>query len=97
MEEEKIYVGNGKELFGGDVITFSLDLTKLGQAKEHFFEYNGNKYIKLKVCKKRDGEDQFGKTHYVQVDTFKPEPKQEEPEQKRYSQQEAEEEMFGFN
>ena len=25
----------------------------------------------------RDGEDEYGKTHYLTVDTFKPEPKKE--------------------
>ena len=38
------------------------------------FDYNGDKFIKLKVVKKREA-DEYGKTHYVEVDTFKPEPK----------------------
>jgi len=70
---DKVYLGNGKELFGGDMISFSIDLTKLSQCKDYFFEYNGNKYIKLNICKKKGGEDEYGKTHYIQVDTFKPE------------------------
>ena len=41
-------------------------------------KYNGEKFIKLKVVKKRDGADQYGKTHYVEVDTYKPEAKAEE-------------------
>lgn len=69
---DKIYVGNGKEMFDGDMISFALNLSKLGQAKDHYFEFNGEKYIKLKVVKKRDGADQYGKTHYIEVDTFKP-------------------------
>jgi len=74
---ENIYLGNGTEKFQGDLISFSLNLSKLKEAKEHIFEINGNKYIKLKVCKKKESPDKFGKTHYVQVDTFKPEPKNE--------------------
>jgi len=74
---ENIYVGNGTEKFDGDLIEFSLNLSKLKAAAEHIFEFNGEKYIKLKVCKNRDGANQYGKTHYVQVNTFKPEPKQE--------------------
>ena len=78
---DKIYLGNGKEFFDGNEIKFSLNLTKLKEAAEHIFEFKDNKYIKLKVCKKKE-TDEYGKTHYVQVDTFKPkddfEPKQEE-------------------
>jgi len=77
MEENKIYVGNGKEKFDGDVVEFSLNLTKLKEeANNLVFDYSGNKYIKLKVCKKAGGVDEYGKTHYVQVDTWKPTPKQ---------------------
>ena len=47
-------------------------------AKDFIFEYEGKKYIKLKVVKKRE-TDQYGKTHYVEVDTWKPEPKTSEP------------------
>jgi len=74
-KSEKIYVGNGTEKFDGGIVQFSLNLTKLGKdAGEHMFDYNGEKYIKLKVVKKREA-DEYGKTHYVEVDTFKPEPK----------------------
>jgi len=72
---DNIYLGNGAEKFQGDLISFSLNLSKLREAKEHFFELNGTQYIKLKVCKKKESPDQYGKTHYIQVDTFKPEPK----------------------
>ena len=73
---EKIYLGNGTEKFDGDLVEFSLNLTKLSaEAGEHIFEYNGEKYVKLKVVKKRDGADQYGKTHYLEVNTFKPEDK----------------------
>lgn len=69
---DNIYLGNGTEKFQGDLISFSLNLSKLKDAKEHIFEVNGTKYIKLKVCKKKESPDRFGKTHYIQVDTFKP-------------------------
>jgi len=77
QQQEKIYVGNGIEKFDGDVVEFALNLSKLKDAGEHVFEFNGQKYIKLKVCKNRDGMNQYGKTHYVEVNTFKPEAKQE--------------------
>ena len=74
---EKIYVGNGVEKFDGDMVEFSLNLTKLGkEATDHMFEYNGEKFIKLKVAKMKE-TNEYGKTHYVEVNTFKPEVKKE--------------------
>jgi len=77
---EKIYVGGGKEKFEGNLISCSICLTDL--PKEHIFEYKSKKYIKLNVGKKKDGIDEYGKTHYVTVDTFKPEEQYEKPETK---------------
>jgi hypothetical protein len=74
---EKIYLGNGVQKFDGNLIEISLDLTKLGQLKEHFFEYNGTKYIKLKVNKKKVSPDQYGKTHYVTLNDYEPEQRQD--------------------
>jgi len=70
---ERFYVGNGVAKFDGDQVACSLCLSDL--PKEHVFEYEGKKYIKLKVTKKRE-VDQYGKSHYVEVDTWKPEQKQ---------------------
>jgi len=76
--KDNIYLGNGVEKFDGDMVSFSLNLTKLKECAEHIFEMDGTKYIKLNVCKKKGGADEYGKTHYVKVDTFKPEPKDED-------------------
>jgi|TARA_R110000764_G_scaffold187081_1_gene272472 hypothetical protein len=73
--EEKIYVGSGKSKFDGNLVSCSLCLTDL--PAEHIYEYNNKKYIKLNVQKKKE-EDQYGKTHSVSVDTWKPEPKKED-------------------
>ena len=76
---DRIYVGNGVEKFDGDMVEFSLNLTKLGkEATDHMFEYNGEKFIKLKVAKMKE-TNEYGKTHYVEVNTFKPEAKKAEP------------------
>ena len=76
-KSERIYVGNGVEKFDGDMVEFSLNLTRLGnEAKAHMFEYNGEKFIKLKVAKMKE-TNEYGKTHYVEVNTFKPEVKKE--------------------
>lgn len=67
MADDRIFVGSGKEhKYGVNVSVCLSDLPK-----EHIFEYNGKKYIKLKVNKKREADD-YGKTHYVEVDTWKP-------------------------
>jgi len=68
--EEKIYVGSGKSKFDGNLVSCSLCLTDL--PVEHIYEYNNKKYIKLNVQKKKE-EDQYGKSHSVSVDTWKPE------------------------
>ena len=78
---EKIYVGSGKEKFEGNMVQTSICLTDItNNAKEFIFEFEGKKYIKLNVCKKRE-IDQYGKSHYVEVDTWKPEPKKQQVQQ----------------
>jgi hypothetical protein len=72
---DKIYVGNGKSKFDGQQVAVSLCLTDLPQ--EHIFEYEGKKYIKLVVQERRETDD-YGRTHYVAVDTWKPEEKKAE-------------------
>ena len=77
-KKERIYVGSGVEKFDGDLVNTSICLSDIKEnASEHIFEYNGKKYIKLKVVKKQNTDD-YGKTHYVEVDTWKPEAKKEE-------------------
>ena len=74
--DDKIYVGNGVEKFDGDMVTFALNLSKLKPAfQKYMYDFKGSKFINLKVCKNREGENEYGKTHYIMVDTFKPETK----------------------
>lgn len=73
---EKIYCGSGVEKFDGNLVEVALCVSDL--PKDKIFEFNGKKYIKLKVVKKRE-VDQYNKTHYVEVDMF--EPKKQEPAQ----------------
>ena len=74
--KDKIYVGSGKEKFDGDQVAVSVCLSDL--PKDWIFEYNNKNYVKLIVQKKIE-VDQYGKTHYVAIDTFKPEQKAETP------------------
>ena len=81
-KKETIFCGNGKEVVfndGGSIVNFSLALDKI---KDHVYEYDGKRYINLTICKNKDGANEYGKTHYVVVDTFKPEPKKEKAPQK---------------
>jgi hypothetical protein len=64
-----IYVGSGVEKFNGNLIEISVCLSDL--AIEHKFEYNGKSYVKLKVSKKKEA-DQYGKTHSVAINQYKP-------------------------
>jgi hypothetical protein len=70
MENTKIYCGSAKTVGQFGILAVSLCLDELPQ------EYittakNGKRYINLKVCPKK-AVDQFGKTHYVEIDTWKP-------------------------
>ena len=76
-EKETIFCGNGKEVKfddGGFIVNFSLGLDKI---KDHVYEYDGKKYVNLTMCKNRDGANEYGKTHYVKINDFKPEEKKE--------------------
>lgn len=75
MSEPKIYVGKGKAGKYGTKI--SICLTDL--PKEHINEYQGKKYINLEINEMKQ-PDKFGKTHTITVDTWKPEPKADAPD-----------------
>jgi len=81
MENKTIYVGSGKTQTGkyGEFFKVSICLSDL--PKEHITEAkNGKKYINLTINKKQQA-DQYGKDLSVQIDTWKPEVKQEEKQE----------------
>jgi hypothetical protein len=67
-KQKKIYIGNGVKKNEG-WLTSSLCLTDI--PKEHVFEYQGKKYVKVNINVK-DELDQYGKDVSVTVDTWKP-------------------------
>jgi len=73
---EKIYVGSGKEFGQYGDINIDICLSDLPKEWIKKSDKNGKSYIKLTVSKKRQA-DQYGKTHSVSVNTFKPEVKPE--------------------
>ena len=75
---DKIYVGNGKERKfdnGGSIITITVDIDAVMTAcKDYGFTTEaGKRKIRLKVSQRRE-VDQYGNSHAVEVDTWKPEP-----------------------
>jgi hypothetical protein len=77
MENKTIYCGSGKTQSGkyGEFFKVSICLSDL--PKEFITEAkNGKKYINLTINRKKEA-DQYGKDLSVQIDTWKPEAKQE--------------------
>ncbi len=70
-----IYVGNGKAKFNGDLISIMLNVDELSKNfKEFGFTTDaGKRMIKIDVKKGLD-VDQYGNTHYVIIDQWKPTP-----------------------
>jgi hypothetical protein len=66
---DKKYVGNGKKAGNYDLINISISEEKV---RDSWFEYNGKKYLKLTVGGLKE-PNQYGKTHTVWIDDYKPE------------------------
>lgn len=70
--KNKIYLSNMKTLFDGNIVKGSINIESFNEAiKEHSFEMNGIKYLPIEV-KKKQNIDEFGNSHYMEVNTFKP-------------------------
>lgn len=77
---EQIYVGNGKERKfdnGGSIIKCRLNLTQLSKAAQEYGftidrgKNEGDRMITIEVCQRREKDD-YNNTHYVKVDTWRP-------------------------
>jgi len=71
---DKIFVGKGKEKFDGDVVAINICLTEI--PKEHINAFTNKKgetksYVNLDVKRRKEADDR-GNTHYVEVNTWKP-------------------------
>ena len=77
---DKIYCGNGKtrkiQIQGNsiEIIKVTLSIDTLNAAMEEFGFCTGDERPKIKIdlFPRKNGPDQFGNTHTVQVDTFRP-------------------------
>jgi hypothetical protein len=71
-EQEKIFCGSGKEFGNYGTINLKICLTDI---PKEYITGTDKKYVRLKVQKKKSS-DKFGNTHYVEIDTWKPERKE---------------------
>jgi hypothetical protein len=70
--KNKIYLSNMKTLFDGNIVKGSINIEAFNEAvKEHSFEMNGQIYLPIEV-KKKQNVDEYGNSHYMEVNTFKP-------------------------
>ena len=79
-KQNRIFCGSGKKAEKFDIVNISVCLSDL--PKEFITEARNKKgevkkYIKLKVVGRRE-PDQYGKTHSVEVDTWKFEEKKDD-------------------
>jgi hypothetical protein len=81
MSQDRKFVGSGKEVAGYDLVNVTL---KKSDLDNNYFNYNGQEYIKLTVGKKREA-DQYGKTHAVWLNEYKPEGQEEKAQAKPVS------------
>jgi len=89
--ENKIYCGSGKEITfqtGGSIIIITIDIDTLQRFfKEHgFTTQQGKKKMKFNVSTRRE-TDQYGNTHSVRINTWKPDPTQFPTKQQPSQQQ----------
>tara|TARA_B100000768_G_C11284083_1_gene380740 strand:- start:7857 stop:8087 length:231 start_codon:yes stop_codon:yes gene_type:complete len=69
---EKIYISNMKSIFEGNIIKGSISIDSFNDAIEKYsFEMNGKKYLPIEV-KKKMNVDEYGNSHYMEINTFKP-------------------------
>lgn len=73
---DKKYVGSGKKAGKYDIVNINICLSDVSSEDIYTSEKTGKKYLRLSVGS-RQSEDQYGNTHTVWVDNFKPEPQQQ--------------------
>ena len=65
----KKYVGNGKKVGDYDLVNFSINITK---SESDIYEYKGQKFLKMSMGGNRDGANEYGQTHKIWIDEYKP-------------------------
>lgn len=77
MADQKIYVGNGKKISTkfGDAFKISLSKKDINSIVA-FMKTNNLDWCNLEMMERKE-PDKYGKTHWIAIDTWKPEPKNE--------------------
>ncbi len=82
MEDQngRILLGNLKasEKFGDNLLSgaICMDVFRDKRTPGLIYEYQGKKYINIKVVKRKQ-KTEYGKTHFIEFDTFVPQGKAE--------------------
>jgi hypothetical protein len=71
MQKDRTYVGNGKEVNGYDLVNFSICLSDIPE-QAIFTGKNGKKYANFTQGKRKE-VNEYGHTHSVWLNDFKPE------------------------
>ena len=85
-QKPRVYCGSGKKVQKYDMVNLTLCVSDIPKAE--IYEYNGKKYLNLTVAAKRDGADQYGKTHSLWINDFKPDKTKAKDQNVQKSQEE---------
>lgn len=69
-ENQRQFVGSGKKVGNYDLVNIALCVTDI--PKDKIYEYNGKKYLNLTLGGKKNGKDEYGRTHSLWINDFKP-------------------------
>ena len=78
MENERIFVGNGKRINDWK-IGISLCVSQIPKEWITESKTNGKKYLSLNLCERKGGADRFGNTHSLEINTYRREDKEDVP------------------
>lgn len=75
-QKQRKYCGSGKEVTfkdkeGNQVVLINQSIC-ITDSESDIYEYNKKKYLRITVGPKRDGADQYGKTHSVWINDYNP-------------------------
>lgn len=73
--QDRKYTGSGKAVNGYPLINFDICLSDIPKEAIRVSDKNGKKYVDFTIGERKGGEDQYGKTHSVWINDYKPEPK----------------------
>lgn len=70
---KRIYIAKGKQVKNKNLVNVTLDVNKL---LEHIYNYEGKDLVNITVAQLKT-PDQYGKTHTVYINNYKPSQEEE--------------------